>query len=133
MIRILSPHSWHSILYLIRERPGAYLGSKSLRSLNNYVDGFRLAESIYRISEKDRLNDFDWGKFESWAREKTKLSMKSFMMPKGSDEEAFDQWFDWYDDYNLGEGKEDYEGWELHNKEQELQLTLPPNPQPWLY
>lgn len=139
-IRIIDPKSWHSQLAVIRSRPGMYLGGKTLKGLHHYVDGIRAAEHMYNIHPSKRISDFDWGIFEPWHLKKLKIKPKGYsrsfvnaMEMTKSDEEAFDLWFSWYDEYNLSEGKEDYDNWKKNYEQQELYRNTKDEGDPSLY
>jgi len=125
-IRIIAPKSWHSLLFVTRERPDLYLGSKTLKGLHYYIDGVFFAEHMYDIPRCKKMIDFDWARFEPWVQKEKNKKLgyyRSFGIAAKktkSDEEAFDLWFSWYDEFNLTEGKEDYENWKKNNEQQEL-------------
>lgn len=99
------------------------MGSKSIRSLHNYIDGVVFAGYLYDV--KNKMDDFNWEEFEQWVQKETATLGRSFLAAemKTSDELAFDLWFDWYDQYNKSKGKEDYDNWLKNNKEKEIYMT----------
>lgn len=76
-IRIFNPKSWHSTLWVIRNRPDLHLGGKTLKGLLHFIDGIMWAENMYDIS--NCLEDFDWSDFEVWVAKNKKIEgRKSF-------------------------------------------------------
>jgi hypothetical protein len=117
-IRVIQPHSWHSVLVMLRNRHVMYLGSKSCVALMHFIDGMFMGAYFYKAAHMPK--DFDWARFEEWFRTKFKVSKKrsfSYALEQAADSEAFDLWFSWYDDYIAADGKEDYEAWEKKNEE----------------
>lgn len=108
-----------------------YLGKPSLEALHHYINGIRHAEHIYSVRSgrmDDRENDFDWIQFEAWIQKKTKVHIRSFMIPEKltpgiSDEDAFKLWFSWYDEFNTKKGKKDYANWKENQEPKENRRT----------
>ena len=94
-----------SLLEEIRKRPQMYLGGdqRSLELLAAYLGGFEMAEWFHELPAEQRMGNFDWSAFEEWVRNEYNpehLSRNSFGLAihfTGSQMEAFDLWFSWYD------------------------------------
>jgi hypothetical protein len=96
---------WPTFFEQVRRRPALWLGSASLTALQSLMAGIGLAELLYDIPERDHLKGFPFSEFEEWADKRfnpDRLSINSFGMAKqigGSENEAFDLWFSWYDEF----------------------------------
>jgi hypothetical protein len=97
---------WPTYFEQIRRRPGMWLGQASLTALDNQIGGIELAERIHDVPRNMRLGGFPWSDFEKWADERfnpNRLSIRSFSMAlriTNSESEAFELWFQWYDQFN---------------------------------
>jgi hypothetical protein len=95
--------TWPAMLASIREKPGMWIGRKTLTALECFWMGFVIAEEFHCDSEDARLSGFDWTNFESWADQRfnpARLSINSFEMARTqakAEDAAFDLWFSWYD------------------------------------
>lgn len=101
-----SMKSWPNFLQQIRTRPGCYLGEFSLTALQHQIYGVMLAEDIHAIPKSKPIGGFAWERFEDWVRKRFNprhLSVRSFWLALDSTEtekEAFQRWFEWYDQFN---------------------------------
>lgn len=90
------PATW---IDAIRQRPGMYLGSKSLTALYHFLGGYELACSLHRIKD-ERLGleipcDFhDWVAYRTHFRESTLGWCRMIVATSPSEEEAFDRFFE---------------------------------------
>jgi hypothetical protein len=97
---------WESIL----QRPGMYMGKKSIFGLQCFVHGIQLADG-FRCGARDddkvfEMKGDDWFNFEQWVRKKSKKkaqNIRSFdfaLMDAGNDDEkAFDVWAEWFKEW----------------------------------
>ena len=82
-----------------------WFGSALITAFEHWLDGIRLAELLYGISEDRRLAGFDFAAFEEWCGERfnpERLSINSFSMARRaaeSEADAFGKWFQWYDQF----------------------------------
>lgn len=89
----------------IRQRPGIFLGCKSIEGMQHLLGGIQLAEDLHDIPLDSRFSGFDFTAFEEWV-DRTfnteRLSVRSFYLSQhlaGSDSAGFDLWFEWYDHF----------------------------------
>ena len=96
---------WPTFFEQVRLRPAMWLGSASLTALEGLLSGIGLAEFLYDVPEKDCLGGFSFQEFEEWVAHRfnpRRLSFKSFGMAReiaGSDKDALELWFSWYDEF----------------------------------
>jgi hypothetical protein len=94
-----------SLLAAIRQRPGMFLGHKTVFGLSLLLSGIMFAEDYHEIPGKARIGGFDLEKFEKWVESEynpQRLSHNSLSLAEhlaGSDAAGFDLWFSWYDEY----------------------------------
>ena len=96
-----------ALLADVRRRPDAWLGIKSLERLNVMLSGLGLAEDWHAIPAEERFSrrGFDFVEFEAWVAKTHKprrLDAYSYALAAalaGSDADAFDLWFQWYDEF----------------------------------
>jgi len=103
-------HDWPTFFEQVRRRPGMWLGDRSPAALQLLIQGVYLAEFLYDVPEGNRLGNFPFQEFEGWVERRfnpRRLSVNSYWMARdiaGSDEEAFDLWFSWYDEFRSERG-----------------------------
>lgn len=90
---------WETIL----NRPGMYMGKKSIFGLVCFIAGIEIA-NLSNPHAKD-VFDVDWWEFEKWIQQKFKRkafrrSLYLALDDAGNDDEkAFDIWADWFKEY----------------------------------
>lgn len=102
-IKIVS--GWEHIL----QRPGMYMGKKSIFGLQCFLGGIQLAGGfVCGQRDDDKVFEMvgdDWFNFEQWVQKKTKFKgrLRSFdiaLHEAGNDDEkAFDVWADWFKEW----------------------------------
>jgi hypothetical protein len=90
------PPTW---IDAIRQRPGMYLGSKSLTALYHFLGGYQLACSLHRIKDerlglKNPYDFHDWVAYRTHFRESTLGWCRMIVATSRSEEEAFDRFFE---------------------------------------
>ena len=101
---------WPDLLAAVREKPGMYIGGRSVDRLHQMLLDFRYAEDQYDVPEPKRLGGFDFEAFEAWVAPRhnpEQLSVGSYWLARalaGSDEAGFFLWFQWYDEFRGGPG-----------------------------
>ena len=94
---------WQDFFDHVRNRPGLYIGRKSLELLGAYLNGFGTAEQLHDIPPGQRMFGFDFEGFERFIGEKIEVnSFGSMFLARrdtSSEEEAWDLWFKWYDEF----------------------------------
>src|SRR3954451_5681089 len=94
-----------TLLAKLRERPGMWIGAKSIERLKQMLGGIEFGEDWHRIPAEARFGGFDFTAFEAWVEQTynpKRLSVRSFGLAAilgGSDAEGFDLWFRWYDEF----------------------------------
>ncbi len=92
-------------LAAIRDKPGMYIGARSITRLELTLIGFRFAEELYGIPENQKLGGFDFNAFENDVARKynpERLSVLSYYLAReaaGNEEAGFLLWFQWYDEF----------------------------------
>lgn len=87
------------LLQDIKERPGVYLGCKSLSALSQFIGGFRLAKSHYKINEPDEFEvvseDFhDWVASKTGFTESTLGWCSMILSTTENEAQAFDRFYE---------------------------------------
>lgn len=103
-IKVIKCH-WESIL----DRPGMYLGKKSLYGLRCFIDGILTGRrnGIYAGADvtKDNIFDVDWIDFEKWVNQKFRRKgfershTLALEQAGNDDEKAFDIWAGWFREF----------------------------------
>jgi len=98
-IKVVKFDSMSQLLRHIQQHP-YYVGGKSLRELNIWLEGFFFGRMVSKASYGDESfrDDIDFSKFDSYIQELFKMKdtagwEKKISYYSGSDEEAFDSFF----------------------------------------
>ncbi|MGL4554468.1 MAG: hypothetical protein ACRC33_25170 [Gemmataceae bacterium] len=100
------------LLASVRQRPGMWLGRKTISGLHLLLIGIRFAEDFHSLAEPARFGGFDAAGFEGWVESRFNprgLSLDSYSLSAhlaGSEASGFDLWFSWYDRFNGDPRKE---------------------------
>ncbi|MEM8557466.1 MAG: hypothetical protein AAGG50_06535 [Bacteroidota bacterium] len=101
-VMVLKAGTFAELVELVRERPGMFVGKKSLYGLACFVGGARHVESAHSTEpEAWKFNRPD--QFERWVELRGKpqpISSFDFALAQAdSDDAAFDLWFAWWDEF----------------------------------
>jgi hypothetical protein len=104
--RLSHVHSVRDLLREVRERPGLWLGSRTLTGLKWLLFGYEIACALLDIDEEERIpDDIPWQAFSEWLAARCNKAGWSvdwhwlLVEHSRSQEEAFDLFFELLTEY----------------------------------